>query len=70
MPIFEDATCPDNTGDLCIAVFFPNSVEDMVILSQVSGTSIYEGYLLDDNEVPVVMIDIPLNKDRMVIIIN
>ena len=60
--------CPDDTplGKLCFGVVFPNSVEDMMILTQVVGTSIYEGTLRDDSDVSVVLIDVPFNNKRMV----
>ena len=53
-------------GDLSIKVIFSNSEEDILILTQVPGTSIYEGHLQDDYEVPVVLIDIPMTKKRLV----
>ena len=53
-------------GDLSIKVIFSNSEEDILILTQVPGTSIYEGHLQDDYDVPVVLIDIPLTKKRLV----
>ena len=70
MPTFEDSKCPENYLDyhFCIAVTFPNSAKDMLILIKVPGTSIFEGFLQDDDEVSVVMIDTPATKKRMVII--
>ena len=67
MPKFKESACPEDNGDVCITVMFPNSVEDLLILTQVPRTSIFEGYLQEDNQVPVVMIDTPLTKKRMVI---
>ena len=71
MPAFESIFDCQNIGednaDLCVSVKFPNSIEDMLILTQVPETSIYEGYLRDENEVPVVLIDTPLTNKRMVI---
>ena len=66
MPIFEDSTCPEDNGDICISVVFPSLIEDLLILTQVKDTSIYEGYLRDDDEVSAVLIDTPLTKKRMV----
>ena len=68
MPIFEDSTCPENYPDsnFCIAVTFPNLAKDLLILSKVPGTSIFEGFLQKDDEVSVVMIDTPATKKRMV----
>ena len=68
MPIFDDSTCPQDNGDLCVSVKFSNSIEDLMILTQVSGTHIYEGYLRDDNDVFAVLIDTPLTNKRVVII--
>ena len=67
-PVFEDTPCPDDTplGKFCVGVVFPNSVEDIMILNQIAGTSIYEGTLRDDSEVSVVLIDVPFNNKRMV----
>ena len=69
MPHFEDSTCPENYPDshFCIVVTFPNSAKDMLILTIVPGTSIFEGFLEEDDEVSVVMIDTPATKKRMVI---
>lgn len=68
MPTFEDSTCPENYPDnyFCIGVNFPNSAKDMLILTKLSGTSIFEGFLREDDEVPVVMIDTPATRKRMV----
>ena len=52
----------------CIEVTFPNSAKDVLILTKVPGTSIFEGVLQEDDEVSVVMIDTPATKKRMVII--
>ena len=68
MPAFEDSTCPQDNGDLCVSVKFSNSIEDLMILTKEPGTSIYEGYLRNDNEVSVLLIDTPLTQKRMVII--
>ena len=79
MPVFQDAACPENGKlpkdlpedfpenlDLCVEVLMPNSEKDMLVLSQVLGTSIYEGYLRNEVNVPVVLIDVPLTKKRVV----
>ena len=82
MPVFQDAACPENAKlpkdfpedfpenpDLCVEVFMPNLEEDMLVLSQVPGTSIYEGCLRNEVDVSVVLIDVPLTK-RIIILIN
>ena len=66
MPLFNDSSSPGDDGYLRIKVTFSNSVEDILILSQVPGTSIYEGHLQDDYEVPVLLIDTSLAKKRLV----
>ena len=68
MPAFEDSVCSD--GDLCVIVWFPNSAKDMLVLNQKPGTHIYEGYLRNNADVPVVLIDVPFNKKRLVNIAN
>ena len=69
MPTFEDSICPKSYSYnyFCIGVAFPNSAKDMLILTKVPGTSIFEGFLQEDDEVSVVMIDTPATKKRMVI---
>ena len=47
----------------------PNSEKDMLVLAQVPGTSIYEGYLRNEVDVPVVLIDVPSTNKRVVSII-
>ena len=66
MPKFEESPCIDDAGDICIKVSFPNGVMDILILTQLPKTSIYEGFLQGDKEVGVVMIDAPRAKTRMV----
>ena len=66
MPTFEESTCSDNAGDICIEVIFPNGVIDILILTQMPKTSIYEGFLQGDTDVGVVMIDSPMAEKRMV----
>ena len=68
MPDFEDAECSD--GDFCVTVWFTNSVKDMLVLNQKTGTHIYEGHLRNNADVPVVLIDVPFNKKRLVNIAN
>ena len=66
MPLFSDLSSSGGNGQLRMKVTFSNSVEDILILSQVPGTSIYEGHLQHDYEVPVLLIDTPLAKRRLV----
>ena len=66
MPTFKDLPSPRDKGDIRIQVAFSNFVEDILILTQVPGTSIFEGHLQDDYEVPVVLIDTPSTKKRLV----
>merc|ERR1712227_698173 len=68
MPTFEDSPCPGNypDDDFCIVVTFPNSAKDMLVLTKVPGTSIFEGFLQEDDEVSVVIIDTPATKKRMI----
>ena len=68
MPLFNDLSSPGDNGELRIKVTFANSVEDILILSQVPGTTIYEGYLQKDHESPVLLIDTPVTKKRLVVI--
>ena len=56
---------PENP-DLCVDVVMPNSEKDMLVLAQVPGTSIYEGYLRNEVDVPVVLIDVPSTNKRVV----
>ena len=74
-PAFKDTPCPEDedllgdfpeTPDLCVEVLLPNLDKDMLILSLVPGTSIYEGYLRNEMDVPVILIDVPSTKKRMV----
>ena len=79
MPVFQDAACPENAKlpkdrpedfpenpDLCVEVLMPNSEKDMLVLARVPGTSIYEGYLGNELDVPVVLIDVPSTNKRVV----
>lgn len=66
MPRFNALSSAGDKGELRIKVTFANSVEDILILSQIPGTSIYEGYLQKDHEAPVLLIDTPVTKKRLV----
>ena len=61
---------PPSTGriiTLCITVIFPNAVEDLIITRKSSRT-IYEGYLKEEKDVPVLIIDVPVRNTMMVMI--
>ena len=69
MPSFTDVKCPKKyeSGHLCIKVVFASKTQDLLILKQNSNVpSIYEGYLDEDKDVVVTMIDSLKEKERMV----
>ena len=75
MPAFKDTPCPEDEDlagdlpqnpDLCVEVLLPNLDKDMLVLSLIPGTSIYEGYLRNEKDVSVILIDVPSTKKRMV----
>ena len=69
MPSFEDSTCPSDIpeGGLCIKVNFPDDTEDLMILFRTSETSfIFEGYLQEDEDVTITLIDTPAANTRFV----
>ena len=68
MPSFEESTCQGQTqADMCIAVSFSNGAHDTLVLNKASeASSIYEGFLQGDRDVPVVVIDIPMHNKRFV----
>ena len=76
MPTFEDEACAEFEGDLCVGVLFSNSKDDLLILSHATDSDgnlmkdTYEGYLKNEKEVSVVLIDVPSTNKRMVSISN
>ena len=68
MPSFKESTCQDKTqADICITVSFSNGAHDTLVLNRASeASSIYEGFLQGDRDVPVVVIDIPMHNKRFV----
>jgi len=75
MPAFKDTPCPEDEDlagdlpknpDLCVEVLLPNLDKDMLVLSLIPGTSIYEGYLRNEKDVSVILIDVPSTKKRMI----
>jgi len=75
MPAFKDTPCPEDEDlagdlpknpDLCVEVLLPNLGKDMLVLSLIHGTSIYEGYLRNEKDVPVILIDVPSTKRRVI----
>ena len=68
LPTFEDDECPPDLGlDLCIKVVFPNGMEDMLLLARDSPNStVYDGFLVGEDDVDVVLIDAPEDDERIV----
>ena len=68
MPSFKESTCQGKTqADMCIAVSFSNGARDTLVLNRASeASSIYEGFLQGDRDVPVVVINIPMHNKRFV----
>ena len=67
MPTFEEVTCTNQLlADICIKVSFPNSLVDVLILTKMGETHIFEGFLQEDTDVRAVMINTPSEKTRLV----
>ena len=68
LPTFEDEECPPAFGfDLCVKVVFPNGMEDMLLLARDSPNStVYEGIVMGEEDVSVVLIDAPEDGERIV----
>ena len=68
MPSFKDADCPvEYVADVCIQVTFPNKKTDFLILQKISmASSTYDGFLKGDEDVGVVLIDVPMRKKQLV----
>ena len=67
MPKFDDTTCRNGVGDICIMIHFGNGMNDsMNLIKNPEAQSIYEGSLSSDSDVPAVVIDIPKTNRRMV----
>ena len=68
MPMFKMDMCPNDVGDICIKVNFPNSNTDRLILTRVPDTSsVYEGFLELGPDVHAVMVNLPRSNRQMVI---
>ena len=68
LPTFQDDECPPDLGlDLCVKVVFPNGMEDMLLLARDSPNStVYEGIVMGEEDVSVVLIDAPEDDERIV----
>ena len=68
MPSFEEITCQEKAkADMCIKVSFSNGDHDILMMNRASKTSsIYEGVLKGDMNIPAVVIDIPTQNKRFV----
>ena len=68
MPSFEEITCQEKAkADMCIKVSFSNGDHDILMMNRASKTSsIYEGILKGDMNIPAVVIDIPMHNKRFV----
>ena len=68
LPMFKMDMCP-NDADICIQVNFPNGNTDRLILTRVPDTSsVYEGFLELEPDVPAVMVNLPRSNRQMVIL--
>ena len=61
MPCFQDHHCPSGlVATKCIQVTYSNGLLDLLVLTRISNeSSIYEGYLTNETDVGVVMIETP-----------
>ena len=67
MPNFEEIACTHQLlADTCIKVSFSNGLVDILILTKIGTTPIFEGFLQEDTDVRAVMIDTPSEKTRLV----
>ena len=67
MPNFEEIACTHQLlADTCIKVSFSNGLVDILILTKIGATPIFEGFLQEDTDVRAVMIDTPSEKTRLV----
>ena len=67
MPNFEEIACTHQLlADTYIKVSFSNGLVDILILTKIGATPIFEGFLQEDTDVRAVMIDTPSEKTRLV----
>ena len=65
--MFKMDLCPNDVGDICIKVNFPNNNTDRLILTRVADTSsVYEGFLELEPDVHAVMVNLPRSNRQMV----
>ena len=68
MPMFQDKPCPTSShADVCVKVIFSNGKTDSMNLRETSPF-IFEGNMVGDEDVGVVLIDSPYDQTRLVII--
>ena len=69
MPTFEETDCPSDfsAADMCIKVYFPNGNDDVMILTRMHEEStMYDGFLQQDEDVSIIVIDTPQTHHRLV----
>jgi len=73
MPTFQETDCPvdlpasNDPADMCIKVSFPNGNNDVMILTRMhESPTMYDGFLQQDEEVSVIVIDTPHTHHRLV----
>ena len=69
MPTFEETDCPSefSAADMCIKVSFSNGNDDVMILTRMQEEStMYDGYLQQDEDVSIIVIDTPQTHHRLV----
>ena len=73
MPTFQETDCPvdlpasNDPADMCIKVSFPNGNNDVMILTRMhESPTMYDGFLQQDEDVSVIVIDTPHTHHRLV----
>jgi len=69
MPTFEETDCSSDfsAADMCIKVYFPNGNDDVMILTRMHEEStMYDGFLHQDEDVSVIVIDTPQTHQRLI----
>ena len=69
MPTFEETDCPSDfsAADMCIKVSFPNGIDDVMIMTRMHEEStMYDGFLHQDEDVSVIVIDTLHTHHRLV----
>ena len=68
MPVFNEIKCPTNIGFVCLKVTFPSNATKVLVTKPIPGTSIFEGFVFEDNHTKTVIVGTPKTSKVLILL--